>query len=637
VPSSSQDLTADICKAPAVDFTALQKDFGYQERDNAAVEFPRRVLTAKVAKAENQPKPGPDSCPKELQIIQEQPGPVIAIPTKDQYEQVSVPPVLPQPKPKEAKKVSPKKGPGGITGRSIARYANVDPQAAKLAARTSPHFAPVFEKPKVTADQAPEDAADPADKVIKPRKSRKKKADGDKEAKKKGAAKVKAVVFAAPRLVSPKQHEAKLKRQDILFGTSSQLRQDLSPAMVRTLQNSLNDAVVDSLEDEGRRSSPITMRFAEAVRSTRGKLWAEGTHGDLDTMWHRLSDIEEPRESEEDEHVDVTTTPPDDTHPCPGEFAPLVEDAVRGSECDSAPVASNGFWLSKGNPTPPPPSAQPVRPPPATVVISSSSPRLSVSPPRVALRPLSTNTRSPTKGIDANKPRAITAIDVMGEPGVPKETEAKKSRGRPRKAVQSDLSSSPTKPRGRPRKISASSPRPQTPRKRGRPRKQCGMQLQGDDAGLGFQHIDDIEDSEPDHTPTPKKRGSPSASQPLPLATTSETEAAGKRVNTAIVNSAHPRWPEVKAKLFPDITNAVRSATPTNSIKNPTWHEKMLLYDPIVLEDLTSWLNEQGVRIEGKDGALVEISCWMTQAWCEMNSICCLWKEGLRGGVRTRY
>ena len=104
----------------------------------------------------------------------------------------------------------------------------------------------------------------------------------------------------------------------------------------------------------------------------------------------------------------------------------------------------------------------------------------------------------------------------------------------------------------------------------------------------------------------------------------------------------------------------------------------MLMYDPIVLEDLTSWLHCQGVRMDilkevgsektkkprkgkgkGKEKApaqalelvdaegqrvdngpqmeKVDLKPSIVQKWCEQNSICCLWKEGLRGGVRQKY
>jgi hypothetical protein len=92
-----------------------------------------------------------------------------------------------------------------------------------------------------------------------------------------------------------------------------------------------------------------------------------------------------------------------------------------------------------------------------------------------------------------------------------------------------------------------------------------------------------------------------------------------------------------------------------------------------VLEDFTAWLTEQGLKYklrrpatkakaksaaksrkktadadtleaEGDevsapefDVVQEEIKPWMVQRWCEEKSVCCLWKEGLRGGVKVKY
>jgi hypothetical protein len=68
--------------------------------------------------------------------------------------------------------------------------------------------------------------------------------------------------------------------------------------------------------------------------------------------------------------------------------------------------------------------------------------------------------------------------------------------------------------------------------------------------------------------------------------------------------------------------------TGVNHQLNPTWHEKILLYDPIILEDLTAWLNVEGLGLVGEDG---EVSALEVRDWCESNGICCLWKGGWRG------
>ncbi|KAL7906255.1 hypothetical protein GGI35DRAFT_121132 [Trichoderma velutinum] len=82
------------------------------------------------------------------------------------------------------------------------------------------------------------------------------------------------------------------------------------------------------------------------------------------------------------------------------------------------------------------------------------------------------------------------------------------------------------------------------------------------------------------------------------------------------------------------ITKAVTSAPRTTDPANPSWHEKMLLYDPIVIEDLTTWLNCGQLTRVGFDG---EVSTMEVKQWCESKSICCLWKVNLRGKERKRY
>ncbi|KIX08033.1 uncharacterized protein Z518_02688 [Rhinocladiella mackenziei CBS 650.93] len=91
---------------------------------------------------------------------------------------------------------------------------------------------------------------------------------------------------------------------------------------------------------------------------------------------------------------------------------------------------------------------------------------------------------------------------------------------------------------------------------------------------------------------------------------------------------------------LPDIQTQIRAAiyfTPSNPdrVRNhtlsPTWREKILMYDPIVLEDLTVWLNTEGFRLIGEDR---EVNPLEVRAWCEQNGICCLWKGGWRGRGR---
>ena len=87
------------------------------------------------------------------------------------------------------------------------------------------------------------------------------------------------------------------------------------------------------------------------------------------------------------------------------------------------------------------------------------------------------------------------------------------------------------------------------------------------------------------------------------------------------------------SRLFDMITNLITTCPPANDVKNLTWYEKILMYEPIVIEDLTAWLNEASVGeiTNNKDGFK------LVKEWCETRSVCCLWKENLRGGHRGRW
>ncbi|RKF55192.1 Structure-specific endonuclease subunit slx4 [Erysiphe neolycopersici] len=90
----------------------------------------------------------------------------------------------------------------------------------------------------------------------------------------------------------------------------------------------------------------------------------------------------------------------------------------------------------------------------------------------------------------------------------------------------------------------------------------------------------------------------------------------------------------VSQLLFRHITQAIKNTAPSKEAKNPSWYEKILLYDPIVIEDLTVWLNTGALQKTNWDG---EVDPKVVKKWCESKSICCLWRENLRGGARNRY
>ncbi|KAI9845554.1 MAG: 5'-flap endonuclease [Sclerophora amabilis] len=204
---------------------------------------------------------------------------------------------------------------------------------------------------------------------------------------------------------------------------------------------------------------------------------------------------------------------------------------------------------------------------------------------------------------------------------------------------------SPKRPRGRPRKtaLNSEAQNPADPiisSKQTTPRKPRKIVTTRPITTV----IEEISDSDTPPTPSPPRRRCPT-SPTLPL-------QLGKPPGTAHQNNTTTRDPrnsiatpedlspsDRQARLFKQITDAIR-AEPKSSARSwttappPTWHEKILLYDPIILEDLAAWLNTEGL---GRIGVDEEVSAYVVRAWCEERGVCCLWKVNLRGGVRSRF
>lgn len=297
--------------------------------------------------------------------------------------------------------------------------------------------------------------------------------------------------------------------------------------------------------------------------------------------------------------------------------------------------------------------------------VHSASPKRPVGRPRKDASPVRLPSTSPKRPRKASVTKAVGSISP------------KRPVGRPRKGSVASVTSavgliSPKRPVGRPRKaVAGPVTSPQKFRKDGDrlPPKSASQPTTQDE----WTRIDDISDSDSPATPSPRRRrvsSSPAFIRPLdfqrPRSRSPSPKAklkppaATTSASTAAIKPTDASWPAIQAVLFPQIASTITSAPTSSDLTAPSWHEKILLYDPIVLEDLTVWLNQQGLRTElerlkpktktkgrkKKDAppevdewevVRDELKAWMVQKWCEENSICCLWKEGLRGGVKARY
>ncbi|KAJ5751853.1 hypothetical protein N7520_008770 [Penicillium odoratum] len=167
--------------------------------------------------------------------------------------------------------------------------------------------------------------------------------------------------------------------------------------------------------------------------------------------------------------------------------------------------------------------------------------------------------------------------------------------------------------------------------------------------------VEEIQDSEEELFPSPIQiqqrytkmlSTSPPREHTLDIVTKAVSQSPTKRKTTAKVSRSKTSTSSTSALKSDKVGSSTRNSLPdisaqitkavrlqpklsplsslTGSRSRPTWHEKILMYDPIVLEDLTTWLNVEGLGLVGEDR---EISSMDVRKWCEGRGICCCWKQ----------
>ncbi|KAK0658635.1 Structure-specific endonuclease subunit SLX4 [Lasiodiplodia hormozganensis] len=593
---------------------------------------------------------------------------------------------------------APKKKPRTITDLVTAAYRPAAPievsdsHNAPIDPKVSAFFAPPAEPTSGTERAAGQGAEKP--KRASRSKSPTKKTES--KAKKPTAKSKKAAKLVAEKLLSPESALLRVNRQDVLFGTSSQLAREESPTFIRDLQQAIRDS--ETLGSQ--KSSLETLHLKPAVSGSglslmgrRKGLWAAASR-DLedgileeeeastiqdgekdifveDNMDFMPDDREKALSPTQDQTAATYVDPNEQPTQQPQMTSPADEDLI--DEVIGLPEAPSGL-LVEDDAFESFPSAQPNQPSSDYIDIDDNRGKATMA----------------TKAAARTK-KAISEAEVPP---------TKRPRGRPRKSVepeertQQDLGedtlviqvTSPTKrPRGRPPKAAVeekSSSRTSSPEKGARskrtaspsatPKKRKTKTKAADKEE--WPDIDEIEDSQEEISPSPPRRVKAGAI-PEPLTLTPSQEEPGMMVNPEGPAIPDPIYkPRKSAKrervplyyledLFLKVTSAVKACSPSDDAAQPSWHEKMLLYDPIVAEDLAKWLNDQGIQMvvdipvvekKRKKKAAVdddntpvneitfhremqELPAWVVQKWCEENSVCCIPKESLwKGGRRAR-
>ncbi|QGA20394.1 hypothetical protein EYB26_008096 [Talaromyces marneffei] len=143
--------------------------------------------------------------------------------------------------------------------------------------------------------------------------------------------------------------------------------------------------------------------------------------------------------------------------------------------------------------------------------------------------------------------------------------------------------------------------------------------------------VDEIEDSEEEIIPSPTRirvQRQSSTRQTTPAIGCLPLGSKSKRPSTK--NKASTFDECTLIELQSSIARAIRLQTrPKNLLTNGscppqlTWHEKILLYEPIILEDFATWLNTEGFALVSEDR---EVGVALVRTWCESQGICCTFR-----------
>ncbi|KAL2756551.1 hypothetical protein ACRALDRAFT_1080756 [Sodiomyces alcalophilus JCM 7366] len=241
--------------------------------------------------------------------------------------------------------------------------------------------------------------------------------------------------------------------------------------------------------------------------------------------------------------------------------------------------------------------------------------------PRVALNPLPSNKSLSTSSQQQRKEAAASEPTKATSTQPP----AKRPRGRPRKDSSTTKDADAVaKPKSQAKagsgaKVSVSKTTgttasktepvaPQTPKRRAAPKPKAQSSAEV------IEIPDSASDSSAALTCSPEGSFSSPGGVDMSLSLDEKTE-------TSLVSGA--AVDQQQSALMRHITKAVTEAAPTKDPSQPSWHEKMLMYDPVILEDLAAWLNSGQLTRVGYDG---EVSAWEVKQW---------WVVSNNTGLRT--
>ena len=464
-----------------------------------------------------------------------------------------------------------------------------------------------------------------------------------------------------PILFSPETALRQVARQDFVFGTSSQLATEQSPTLLRDLQAAMKSSnQIDCYE----LATPLNSDGIEPP-DMRAKLWAAAARNeDGDLFDVQVVDIAEgslppPRLANGDDPfgyvraaAEDTVTARDGADGNGSDSFVDISDVIHASQAHEPPEQVEGSLDAENGKQPKSPAGvtglpQEAVAPPMPAFASYSDAQLLREVTGFGFKPIKRRAAmisvleqcwQQKNSVSYQQVRMSSTAAGRSTQATTGDSSTATAKGRKRPHLNtSEAKPEPSGPVGPP---PPSAQMPETPkRQRGRPKKNAEPSpaspaptgKRGDAGKAKSSTVIEIPDSdfEADElrsSPCSSAEQTFSPSQPVEL-----TTSMGEDTELSLTMTPDD---EDEATLFAKIAKAVKTGPRTTDSTNPSWHEKILLYDPIVIEDFAAWLNSGELTRVGHDG---EVSPGVVKKWCESKSICCLWKVNLRGQERKRF
>ncbi|KAJ9313653.1 hypothetical protein DTO271D3_6157 [Paecilomyces variotii] len=457
-------------------------------------------------------------------------------------------------------------------------------------------------------------------------------------------------------VVHPEAAFKSLEDQELLFGTCSQLEREESPTFVREVQKAIRASEADIQTEEGYRPTQSTMSHASGAttvsRFTASRnLWsvaARDSSGSL-VQAEVVDLVDSPdasKVSSEILHQGILPvgrqkSPPQD-NTIGLQSSPVASTEKAGSRNDkslSLQAANQGSYISQSEHRSDPELAQEVN---EQAVTSPEMPQYTGFTDAELAKKIASYGFKPVKGRNkmiellqkcwesrlpdsVKHAKQVTPVQSKELCGSERTTEScvAGNKSQARKPAKADSAGSQSK-----RTAGRKADRAAKPASK-RPSKKITTSENQEKPKPRFQDVEEIEDSEEELIPSPSRmwrRYIPRDATPVPLPLSAVPSPAREQNNTKKPSRSY-QLPEDFPELSTKVMEAIRAQPRRPSVNGRpclTWHEKILMYDPIVPEDLTAWLNTEGLNLVGEDE---EVSPHFVRKWCESHGICCCPKK----------